>query len=218
MSDRNWEPDGLKEDLENLTRYSIAKRAAKYKKLKPEMRLELIKSGTLSRLVYHFRKSSFAVLPGYHMNQGKKKNFDNQYRLTRKIRQDGYCYVPVITFWEYIGDRALFIQKLRGEGDAEELAAEFKLEYFLVGSERHWGIYRTYDLEVMDSGHDLKIMDVDGDFYRYCQIQKKKAWLKEQLKNIREKHRNWDCHQEKTVAGLGRRLRDLEKVERDLVY
>lgn len=112
MSDKNWEPEGLREDIENLRRYEIEQQAAEYKRLHPEMRLELIKSGTLSRMVYHFRKGSFAVLPGYHMNQGKKINFENQYRLTRRIRQEGYCYVPVITFWEYIGDRALFIQRL----------------------------------------------------------------------------------------------------------
>lgn len=82
MSDKNWEPEGLKEDLENLTRYSIEQKAAKYKGLKPEMRLEVIESGTLSRIVHHFRKGSFAVLPGYHMNQGKKKNFENEYKLT----------------------------------------------------------------------------------------------------------------------------------------
>jgi hypothetical protein len=149
MSDRNLEPEGFKEDLENLTRYSIEQQAVRYKRLKPEMKLEVIKSRTLSRIVYHFKKGSFAVLPGYHMNQGKKKNFENEYRLTRRIRQNGYCYVPVITFWEYIGDRALFIQKLRGEGDAEELAVEFKLEYFLVGSKGDWTIYNTYNQEVM---------------------------------------------------------------------
>jgi hypothetical protein len=218
MSNRNWEPEGFKEDLENLTRYNIEQKAVRYKKLKPEMRLEVIKSGTLSRIVHHFRKGSFAVLPGYHMNQGKKRNFENAYRLTRRIRQNGYCYVPVITFWEYIGDRALFIQKLRGEGDAEELAVEFKLEYFLAGSKGDWTIYRTYNLEVMAYGSDLKIADVDVDFHRYCQIQKKKAWLLEQLKNIQEKHEKLDSHQEKTVAGLRRRLVDLEKVEGELVY
>jgi hypothetical protein len=216
MSDKNWEPDGFKEDLENLIRYSIEKQAVKYKKLKPEMRLELIKSGTLARIVYHFRKGSFAVLPGYHMNQGKKKNFENAYRLTRRIRQNGYCYVPVITFWEYIGDRALFIQRLRGEGDAEELAAEFKLEYFLVGSRGDWTIYRTYNLEVMAFGSELKIVDVDQRFYRYCQIQEKKAWLGEQLKNIQEKHVKLDSHQEKTTAGIRLRLKDLEKLEEEL--
>jgi hypothetical protein len=215
MSDRNWEPDGLKEDLENLIRYSIEQQAIRYEKLNPELKLELIKSGTLARIVYHFRKGSFAVLPGYHMNQGKKRNFENEYRLTRRIRQNGYCYVPVITFWEYIGDRVLFIQKLREEGDAEELAVEFKLEYFLVGSKGDWTIYNTYNQEVMTYGSDLKLTDVDMEFHRYCQIQTKKAWLREQLKNIEEK---LDSHQEKTVAGLRRTLRDLEKVEGELLY
>ena len=129
MNNRNWEP----EDIENLNRYFIGEEAAEYKTLNPEMKLELVKSGSLSRIVYHFRKSSFAVLPGYHMNQGRRRNFENMYKLSWRIRQNGYCYVPVITFWEHIGDRALFIQKLLGEGDAEELAAEFNLEYFLVG-------------------------------------------------------------------------------------
>jgi hypothetical protein len=217
MSDRNWEPDGLKEDIENLTRYSIEQRAVRYKKLKSDMKLELIKSGTLARIVYHFRKGSFAVLPGYHMNRDKKMNFENQYRLTRRIRQEGYCYVPIITFWEYIGDRALFIQKLRGEGDAEELAVEFKLEYFLVGSRGDWTIYRTHNLEAMEFGSDLKIVDVDVELDRYCQIQKKKAWLREQLKNIQEKHEKLDCHQEETAAGMRRRMVDLEKMEGELI-
>ncbi|UCG30929.1 MAG: hypothetical protein JSV53_03385 [candidate division WOR-3 bacterium] len=217
MSRESWKDDDLEADIENLKRYFIGERAAEYKHMNPEMRLELIKSGTLSRIVYHFKKGSFAVLPGYSMNQGRRKNFEHEYRLTRRIRQNGYCYVPVITFWEYIGDRALFIQKLRGEGDAEELAVEFNLEYFLVGSEGHWGVYRTYDSEVMDCGLDLRIVDVDVDFYRYCQIQKKKAWLREQLKNIQEKHEKLDSHQEKTVAGLRRRLEDLEKVEEELL-
>jgi hypothetical protein len=217
MSNKNWEPDGFKEDLENLTRYSIEQKAAKYKRLKPEMRLEVIKSGTLSRLVYHFRKGSFAVLPGYHMNQGKKRNFENAYRLTRRIRQNGYCYVPVITYWEYIGDRALFIQKLRGEGDAEELAAEFNLEYFLVGKKGDWTVYKTYNLEVMAFGSDMKIADIDVDFHRYCQIQTKKAWLGKQLRNIQEKRKKLNSNQENTVAGIRRRLSDLKKVEGELL-
>jgi len=217
MNNRNWEEDSLKKDIENLKRYFVQRKAAKYKTLNPEMRLELVKSGSLSRIAYHFRKSSFAVLPGYHFNQGRKKNFENEYRLTRRIRQDGYCYVPVITFWEHIGDRALFIQKLRGEGDAEELAAEFRLDCFLVGKNADWAIYKTHNLEILDYGSELKIVDVDTDFHRYCKIQEKKACLGEQLRNIQEKHRKLDCHQEKTVAGLRRRLRDLEKVEWELI-
>lgn len=217
MSDMNWEDDGLREDIENLKRYLVVKKAVEYKTLNPEMRLELIKSGSLTRIVYHFRKSSFAVLPGYHMNQGKKKNFENEYRLTRRIRQNGYCYVPVITFWEYIGDRALFIQKLRGEGEAEDLATEFKLEYFLVGSKGDWATYKTYNLEVMAFGSELKIIDVDVDFYRYCKIREKKEWLGEQLRNIQEKHEKLDSHQQMTIAGIRRRLKDLEGVEGELI-
>ena len=125
--------------------------------------------------------------------------------------------MPVITFWEYIGDRALFIQRLLGEGDAEKLAVEFKLEYFLVGKKGDWTIYRTYNLEVMAFGSDLKIADVDVDFYRYCQIQKKKLWLGEQLRNIQKKPRKLDSHQERSIAGIRRRLEDLEKVEGELL-
>jgi hypothetical protein len=125
--------------------------------------------------------------------------------------------VPVITYWEYIGDRALFLQKLRGEGDAEELAVEFKLEYFLVGSKGDWTIYRTYNLEVMAYGSDLKITDVDVEFHKYCQIQTKKTWLHEQLMNIQEKHEKLDYHQEKTIAGIRRKLKDLERVEGELL-
>jgi len=216
-NNRNWEEDSLKKDIENLRRYSVQRKAAKYKTLNPEMRLELVKSGSLTRIAYHFRKSSFAVLPGFHMNQGRKKNFENEYRLTRRIRQNGYCYVPVITFWDYIGDRALFIQKLRGEGDAEELAAEFRLDCFLVGKNGDWAIYKTHNLELLDYGSDLKIVDVDVDFHRYCKIQEKKAWLGEQLRRIQEKHRKLDSHQQKTAVGL-RRLKDLEKVEGELLY
>jgi len=199
--------------MENLHRYFIGEEAAEYKTYNPEMKLELVKSGSLSRIVYHFRKNSFAVLPGYHMNQGRRKNFENMYKLTRRIRQNGYCYVPVITFWEHIGDRALFIQKLLGEGDAEKLASEFKLEYFLVGKKGAWAIYRTYNLELVGFGSGLKIVDVDQDFYRYCQIQKKKMWLADQLRNIEEKHEKLDSQQEKTVTGLRRRLADLKKME-----
>jgi hypothetical protein len=55
------------------------------------------------------------------------------------------------------------------------------------------------------------------EFHRYCQIQTKKAWLREQLKNIQEKHEKLDYHQEKTAAGLRRRLEDLERMEGELL-
>lgn len=87
----------------------------------------------------------------------------------------------------------------------------------MVGKKGDWTIYRTYNLEVMAFGSDLKIVDIDVQLHRYCKIQKKKAWLREQLRNIQEKHQRADFCQQKTVAGLRRRLNDLENIKRALL-
>ncbi len=128
----------------------------------------------------------------------------------------GFHYIPFFGFYK-VGNRAVFVPKIE-EDKLLELVEEFELDSYICGDSGRWVLYAS-DGEAYEMGNNFRVVEPDSDFTFYSRIVMKKQQLIEQLNGITKKnHKRLNRHLKDTVAGLRRRLRDLEKVEGELLY
>ena len=176
---------------------------------------KMLMEGTIRRMKHQFDNGKFGIVSGFRFGCTKEEGYKQQFRLCQRIKEMGYAYIAFFGFYS-LGHRAVFIPKIEGD-KLMQLMEEFELDSYICGDSGRWVLYAS-DGEAYEFGHNFRVVEPDTDFALYSRIVVKKQQLIEQLNGIRGNHKRLNRHLKDTVAGLKRRLRDLEKVEGELLY
>lgn len=136
----------------------------------PGFAKKLLFAGGYGRLFDHYKNGSLGIISAFRAGRDLQTNLEAQYKLTQRIREMGYGFMPVIGQWEGVQERSLVIPGISKE-DAKQLAVEFGQDAYLWATHGNWWVWGSGDDSLFASGGALHLVGSDEDFLNFSKLR-----------------------------------------------